>query len=731
MLVLNAFSMFRSLSRRLRLRVNSMMKRRARKQFLFQLENLESRLALTASVVSTFRALSMEYNGGFNGTTTQGSYSDSYSGNAKGTGSVAFTSPTLGNGTLAGSGTGSGHDNFGNYGFQYSGQLKISLNNGAISLAEVAGSTNYQYTSGGQSGTGGGYLGQVPTAGTFNPSTFAAAVAWNTVVDGAAVKGSSSGSVTDKATTATDIVASGRATATALELTASVTGKFMRTSAMGTPTATAIAYWSSMPNLSGVISTINLGQPINIYWNSGTVTLTNDNLGPAPAGALYVVFKVDSADGVVEASEANNVAAVAISALPPAVLKSHTTVTPGVLPTTSAFGQEKTITAQVLPVAPSMGTPSGTVTFRDGSTVLGSLSLVNGTATLRIRTLTVGTHTLSATYNGSAAFEGSVSASFSTVVVANHAPTLNAAKSPTLTTVIRNAPLPAGAVGTLVSSLVDYVSPAGQRDNVADVDAGAVLGISVTAAAANGAWYFSTNNGTTWAALGTVSNTSVRLLAADAATRIYFRPNTGVIGTINSALTFRAWDRTGGNNGALIPVAANGGSTTFSAQTDTASILINDAPVLNVAKTPVLDSVVGGSGAPSGAVGSLISKLVDVAVPAGQLDNVTDIDSGALLGIAVTKIDTTQGTWFYSINNGTSWLALTASTTKARLLADDGQTRLYFKPTAGFMGTIESAITFRAWDRTAGTNGGTADVTTAGGATSFSRLGDTASINVT
>ena len=51
------------------------------------------------------------------------------------------------------------------------------------------------------------------------------------------------------------------------------------------------------------------------------------------------------------------------------------------------------------------------------------------------------------------------------------------------------------------------------------------------------------------------------------------------------------------------------------------------------------------SGAPSGAVGTLVSALVDFASPAGQVDNVTDVDSGALLGIAVTAADTANGIW--------------------------------------------------------------------------------------
>ena len=102
-------------------------------------------------------------------------------------------------------------------------------------------------------------------------------------------------------------------------------------------------------------------------------------------------------------------------------------------------------------------------------------------------------------------------------------------------------------------------------------------------------------------------------------------------------------------------------------------------------------------------------RLVDFATPAGQVDNVTDVDAGALMGIAVTAADTTNGTWFYSHRRrhhlDGRWAR--SSDTSARLLAADANNRLYFQPTANFNGTLATAITFRAWDQTSGTDGST------------------------
>ena len=151
--------------------------------------------------------------------------------------------------------------------------------------------------------------------------------------------------------------------------------------------------------------------------------------------------------------------------------------------------------------------------------------------------------------------------------------------------------------------------------------------------------------------------------------------------------------------------------------------------MLDNSKSPTLTAQNEDAGAPSGAVGTLVSSLVDFAVPAGQVDNVTDVDSGALLGIAVTAADTTNGVWWYSTNNGASWNALGAvASNNARLLAADANTRLYFQPNANYHGTLATAITFRAWDQTSGTNGTLADTTSNGGTTAFSTATDTASL---
>src|SRR5262249_40519300 len=210
--------------------------------------------------------------------------------------------------------------------------------------------------------------------------------------------------------------------------------------------------------------------------------------------------------------------------------------------------------------------------------------------------------------------------------------------------------------------------------------------------------------------------------------------------TDTATLTYRAWDQSSGTNGNTADTSTNGGITAFSTASSVAThnvAPVNDAPVLDATKTPVLTAEAEDAGAPVGAVGTLVSGLVDFATPAGQVDNVTDPDVGPLLGIAITAVNSANGAWFYSINGGTNWNAMGAvADASARWLAADANTRIYFQPNANFNGTVTNGITFRAWDRTdiaTHANGTLADTSGAnsGGQTAFSTVTDTANLTVT
>lgn len=226
----------------------------------------------------------------------------------------------------------------------------------------------------------------------------------------------------------------------------------------------------------------------------------------------------------------------------------------------------------------------------------------------------------------------------------NTAPALNATASPQLSAEAEDAGVPVGAVGTLVSQLVDFATPAGQLDNVTDPDLAPQLGVAVTGAdTVNGNWFYSTDNGTTWLALGAVSNTSARLLAADANTRIYFSAAANYNGSIGSALTIRAWDRTTGVNGGLASTAVNGGTSAFSTATDTIGLTITP-----VADPPVIVSDGGGATA-NLSISENITAVTTVAA--------TDADGNALTYSIVGGNDAAR----FNINPTTGQLSFVAS----------------------------------------------------------------------
>ncbi|MDP9971727.1 VCBS repeat-containing protein [Variovorax paradoxus] len=225
-----------------------------------------------------------------------------------------------------------------------------------------------------------------------------------------------------------------------------------------------------------------------------------------------------------------------------------------------------------------------------------------------------------------------------TIAGTNDAPVLSAAATPALASVNEDAGAPVGAVGTLVSSLVNLNPPAGGLDNVTDADNGAITGIALTGAnATNGSWWYSTNGGANWAAVGAVSNASALLLAANANTRVYFQGNSNFNGTLSDGITFRAWDQTSGAAGTTVSTVTNGNSSAFSSATDTASITVsavNDNPVAVADRIIVSDSTLVTLSA-----NSLLGNDTDID---GLALTITSV--GGAVGISGLALDAANGT---------------------------------------------------------------------------------------
>jgi hypothetical protein len=92
----------------------------------------------------------------------------------------------------------------------------------------------------------------------------------------------------------------------------------------------------------------------------------------------------------------------------------------------STFGEDVTFTAKV---TANGGTPTGTVTFNDGTAALGTETLSGGTASISGSLLAVGSHSITAVYSGAGTFAGSSSAAL-TQIVNSTAPTVSFTGAP-------------------------------------------------------------------------------------------------------------------------------------------------------------------------------------------------------------------------------------------------------------------------------------------------------------
>ena len=237
--------------------------------------------------------------------------------------------------------------------------------------------------------------------------------------------------------------------------------------------------------------------------------------------------------------------------------------------------------------------------------------------------------------------------------------------------------------GTLVSDLVANL--------ITDVD-GDPDGIAITAVdEANGSWEYSINGGSSWQAVGTVTDGSARVLTATANDLLRFVPNANYEGS--ATISFRAWDGTDGNTTGTAGI--NTATAAFSTADATGIIevrAVNDAPLLSNTGDMTLPDIVEDDFTNSG---DLISNIIASATG----DRITDVDATAIEGIAVTGVDNTNGAWQYSIDGGTIWTAFGAVTdNNATVLTDTANDRIRFVPNADFDGSVAAGITFRAWD---------------------------------
>jgi Bacterial Ig-like domain (group 3)/FG-GAP-like repeat len=135
------------------------------------------------------------------------------------------------------------------------------------------------------------------------------------------------------------------------------------------------------------------------------------------------------------AASTSNTLGVVISSAP---LISTTTALTG--PATANTGVSITFTAMVTPTS-GTAKPTGTVTFLDGSTSLGTGTLsAAGVATFSTSALSAGPHTITANYGGDANFATSTSSGLAITISGATTPNFGISASPSSVTVTHNQP---------------------------------------------------------------------------------------------------------------------------------------------------------------------------------------------------------------------------------------------------------------------------------------------------
>ena len=178
-------------------------------------------------------------------------------------------------------------------------------------------------------------------------------------------------------------------------------------------TITVSASAPSAGNPTGVVALKEAGATV-----SGDLTLVNGHAQFSTTGLDMGSHVID----LVYAGDANFAGFTALHALDQTVIKadSATALTSSTNP--SNFGDPVTFTATVTPVAPGAGTPTGTVQFKDGASLLGAPVPVTagGTAAMTVSNLGGGPHPITAVYSGDVRFNGSTSAALTQNVTCDH-----------------------------------------------------------------------------------------------------------------------------------------------------------------------------------------------------------------------------------------------------------------------------------------------------------------------
>ena len=356
----------------------------------------------------------------------------------------------------------------------------------------------------------------------------------------------------------------------------------------------------------------------------GTTSLTADASGKAIFNNLNVTGAGGGATFTASASPLTGATSSSFN-----VAQSFTTAAANSSANPSVFGSNVVFSLTVSASAPGSGTPTGTVTFKDGATILGMSALVSGSATYTNGSLSVGSHSITVIYNGDANFIASTSSVLSQVVnKANQTITFGPLPSRTY------GAMPFGLIATTSSGLPVSFSIASGPATISGTNL-TITGAGTVTVNADQAGNISYNAATTVQQTFTVSAATLTVSGITASDRVYNGGTNavlnvggatlvGVIGSDNVTLN------TGGATGYFTNSNVGAGKTVFvsgltisgssatnysltqptttasitqSSSTNAVSASANPSPTgSNVVLTATVSAIAPGGGTPTGTV---------------------------------------------------------------------------------------------------------------------------------
>jgi len=223
---------------------------------------------------------------------------------------------------------------------------------------------------------------------------------------------------------------------TAVVLTSSINPSLVNQSTNFTATITAIA------SPTGSVTFYNGATPL------GTVSVTvNGNTGTATLPASFATAGTYPITAVYTTTSANPNVTSATSPILDQVVENLSSIlfTSSVNP--SLVGQSTTLTVNLT----ALGTPTGTVQFYDGATLLGTATVTGGVASISVSFATAGAHPLKAVYSGDTLTQPATATLTQNV--------LNVASAFTLTSSVN--PSQVGQSTTLTATLTALGTPTG------------------------------------------------------------------------------------------------------------------------------------------------------------------------------------------------------------------------------------------------------------------------------